>query len=50
MEVKMLKSLYPDYERNSAYEIDYEGLYSAGMRGIIFDIDNTLVRNIWLSF
>lgn len=39
----MLRSFYPDYEMNSAYEIDYEALFEQGFRGIIFDIDNTLV-------
>ena len=39
----MLKRFYPDYEADSAYDIDYGGLYQAGYRGIIFDIDNTLV-------
>ena len=35
--------LYPDVRMDSAYSIDYEGLYQDGYRGIIFDIDNTLV-------
>ena len=39
----MLQRLYPDNEADSAYEIDYEGLFKKGYRGIIFDIDNTLV-------
>ena len=39
----MLQRFYPDAEVDSAYNIDYEGLYQAGYRGIIFDIDNTLV-------
>lgn len=39
----MLSIFYPHHEVNSAYMIDYEGLYQAGFRGIIFDIDNTLV-------
>ena len=39
----MLKILYP-YERiESVFLIDYKRLYDAGYRGIIFDIDNTLV-------
>ncbi|MCR4909161.1 MAG: EamA family transporter [Lachnospiraceae bacterium] len=33
----------PDEECSSSYELDYEGLYKAGKRGLIFDIDNTLV-------
>lgn len=39
----MLERFYPDYEADSAYNIDYQGLYRKGFRGIIFDIDNTLV-------
>lgn len=39
----MLKRFYPDYDVESAYEIDYESLYRQGYRGVIFDIDNTLV-------
>ncbi len=39
----MLETFYPDNEVESAYVIDYEALYKAGYRGIIFDIDNTLV-------
>lgn len=39
----MLDRFYPDNEVESAYDIDYEGLYRKGYRGIIFDIDNTLV-------
>ncbi|MCQ2540564.1 MAG: YqeG family HAD IIIA-type phosphatase [Acetatifactor sp.] len=39
----MLKRFYPDFEKDSAYTIEYESLYEAGYRGVIFDIDNTLV-------
>ena len=39
----MLERFYPDADVESAYGIDYEGLYDKGYRGIIFDIDNTLV-------
>ncbi len=39
----MFKKFYPDSFEESAYEIDYERLYAAGYRGLIFDIDNTLV-------
>ncbi|MGN1180718.1 MAG: YqeG family HAD IIIA-type phosphatase [Suilimivivens sp.] len=41
----MLQCFYPDRYMRSAYEIDYEGYYNAGYRGIIFDIDNTLVEH-----
>ncbi len=39
----MLQRFYPDHEIDSAYEIDFETLYRKGYRGVIFDIDNTLV-------
>ena len=39
----MFKCFYPDEIQNSAYEIDYEQLYAQGYRGLLFDIDNTLV-------
>lgn len=39
----MLERFYPDHEAESAYGIAYEELYQKGYRGIIFDIDNTLV-------
>lgn len=39
----ILERFYPDVYLDSAYEIDYEGLYEQGYRGVIFDVDNTLV-------
>lgn len=39
----MLQGFYPDKYVNSTYEIDFEAFYQEGYRGIIFDIDNTLV-------
>lgn len=39
----MFEQFYPDEWLDSAYDIDYEGLYAEGFRGLIFDIDNTLV-------
>ncbi len=39
----MLKRFYPDNAVESAYEIEYDVIYKEGYRGIIFDIDNTLV-------
>lgn len=39
----MFKSFYPDCYMNSTYEIDFDVYYEKGYRGIIFDIDNTLV-------
>lgn len=41
----MFKKFYPGEYLDSAYVIDYEKLYKEGMRGIIFDIDNTLVEH-----
>lgn len=38
-----LACFYPKEYRNSTYEIDFEELYSRGYRGILFDVDNTLV-------
>ena len=39
----MKQILYPSEYLPSAYQIDYGGLYHKGCRGLIFDIDNTLV-------
>ena len=39
----MFKTFYPDDWQASAYVIPYEELYRKGYRGLIFDIDNTLV-------
>lgn len=39
----MLGRFYPREEQNSAYEIDYARFWQKGFRGILFDIDNTLV-------
>lgn len=39
----MFDVFYPDFYMTSTYEIDFEKLYMEGYRGIIFDIDNTLV-------
>lgn len=39
----MLNRFYPGEYLDSAYEIAFEKLYEEGYRGIIFDIDNTLV-------
>ncbi|MCD8299612.1 MAG: YqeG family HAD IIIA-type phosphatase [Clostridiales bacterium] len=41
----MFRNLYPDIYVDSAYGIDYESLYADGYRGLIFDIDNTLVHH-----
>jgi HAD superfamily phosphatase (TIGR01668 family) len=39
----MLQSFYPKEYVDSTYMIDFEKMYAEGYRGIIFDIDNTLV-------
>ena len=39
----MLGRFYPGEYVDSTYGIDFKGLYEEGYRGIIFDIDNTLV-------
>jgi len=41
----MLRIFYPKRIADSAYDIDYIILYKEGYRGIIFDIDNTLVEH-----
>ena len=39
----MLEQFYPDEYLDSTYDIDFKKFYEKGYRGIIFDIDNTLV-------
>lgn len=39
----ILNSFYPVEYVDSTYGIDFEDLYRRGFRGILFDIDNTLV-------
>ena len=39
----MFDMFYPDRYIASTYVIDFEKLYEEGYRGLIFDIDNTLV-------
>lgn len=42
----MFSQLFPKEDWNSAYdEAGYERLYRNGIRGIIFDIDNTMVEH-----
>lgn len=41
--MKLLKRFYPWRYVDSAYLIDFERLYREGCRGVLFDIDNTLV-------
>ena len=39
----MLERFYPDEYWDSAYSIDFEEMRDKGYRGVLFDIDNTLV-------
>ena len=39
----MCKKLYPKNYVESTYVIDFEKCYEEGFRGVLFDIDNTLV-------
>lgn len=39
----MFQRFYPKHYVDSTYEIPFEQLYEQGFRGILFDIDNTLV-------
>lgn len=41
----MFRCFYPDRYYDSAYNIEYKDLYEAGYRGIVFDVDNTLVEH-----
>ncbi len=41
----MFEKFFPDETVSSTYEIDFESLYEEGFRGILFDIDNTLVEH-----
>lgn len=39
----MFSKFFPDATAKSTYDIDFEKLYAEGVRGLLFDIDNTLV-------
>lgn len=39
----MLRKFYPCAYADTVFDIDYQKLYHQGYRGILFDIDNTLV-------
>lgn len=39
----MFKNFYPREKYQSTYNIDFEKYYKEGYRGLIFDVDNTLV-------
>jgi hypothetical protein len=39
-----MQKYLPDYISDSIFDIDYNKLYDLGMRGLCFDIDNTLIE------
>ena len=41
----MMKIFYPKEEISSVYDINYKELYNKGIRSLIYDIDNTLVKH-----
>ena len=41
----MFQKLYPWAYAESVFHVDYQKLYNKGYRGILFDIDNTLVHH-----
>ncbi len=40
-----LKFFWPDRTAKSVFDVDFEAEYERGIRGLIFDIDNTLVAH-----
>ena len=42
----MFEKFFPDEYLGSTYKIPFEKLYEQGYRGVIFDIDNTLVLTV----
>ena len=42
----MFRSFFPDEYLDSAYVINFEKLYKEGYRGLLFDIDNTIVHMV----
>ena len=45
----MFKTFYPDEYVASTYVLDFEKMYREGCRGLVFDIDNTLVPHVFLT-
>ena len=41
----MFNMFFPDEIQDSTYDISFENLYEQGIRGVLFDIDNTLVEH-----
>ncbi len=44
--MKMIDKFIPTYCYKDIYEIDYTKLYSSGIKIILFDLDNTIQKNI----
>ena len=42
----MFERFYPDEYVDSTYSIDFEKKYNDGFRGVIFDIDNTIITGV----
>lgn len=45
VELDIVSGFFPDEYLDSAYDVNYKKLYDEGVRGIIYDIDNTLVEH-----
>ncbi|MBP5609191.1 MAG: YqeG family HAD IIIA-type phosphatase [Lachnospiraceae bacterium] len=43
--MSVFKNLYPDKYYKNTYAVDFDSFRARGYRGIIFDIDNTLVEH-----
>ena len=41
----MFQKFYPAEDIGSTYDINFEEYFDKGYRGVIFDVDNTLVRH-----
>ena len=41
--INYVSEIYPSEDIRSTYDIDFERYYKEGYRGVIFDVDNTLV-------
>lgn len=41
----MIQNLFPSEDYDSVYNIDFNKFYERGYRGILFDVDNTLVEH-----
>ena len=41
--MRLFEGFYPTYAAKNTYSIDFKKLWDEGFRGVIFDIDNTLV-------